>query len=208
MAPRGLVDDPQRMVPHCKAGFRSKKPEPLIQVDPFVIYLQVFLVQFCSLQHLVGQLSQTCCLFIDERHKFSFRIFEPVDLEQSRASALDGCQGCLECVGQSVENRSRGGLPTGKGTGSQPAELGHRSGVCAQLAGRRGVHPGATGATARTYPRPPAVPPIERQDQGDAAIARLQGATGGSETQIEALRPLRRTREPTSSPATLRGPMR
>src|ERR1700678_4437620 len=92
------------MVPYCKGGVGSKELEQLVQIDLFVIYLQFSLVQFCSSQHLVGQLSQTCCLFIDERYKLSLSRLEPVDLQQPGACALNCCQGCLECVGQAVEN--------------------------------------------------------------------------------------------------------
>src|SRR5580700_9648271 len=92
------------MVPHGKGGFGAKELEQLIKIDLFVIYLQISLVQFCSSQHLVGQLSQSCCLFIDERHKLSLRRLEPVDLQQPGACALNRCQWGLEGVSQAVEN--------------------------------------------------------------------------------------------------------
>src|SRR5580704_11722094 len=92
------------MVPQCNGGFLSEELEQLIQVDLFVIHLQLLLAQFCSLQHLIGQLGQACCLFINERYKLSLRIFEPVDLQQSGACTLNRCQWRLERMGQSVEN--------------------------------------------------------------------------------------------------------
>src|ERR1700677_400112 len=86
-------------------GFLSAELKQLIHADSFVVNLELSLVQFRGSQDLIGQLSQTCCFLINERHKLSLRNFKPIDLKQPRACALNRCQWRLERVRQSVEDR-------------------------------------------------------------------------------------------------------
>src|ERR1700722_8003777 len=61
-------------------------------------------IQFCGPQRLGCQLGEMSCLFVDEGYKIRLRRSKTVDLQQSRACALDGRQRRLESVCQSVKN--------------------------------------------------------------------------------------------------------